>query len=345
MSKTFYNANNLRLKNGFTKNPERYYLEEYFEQLPSVSRAESLDSEGKTVNDIPTDSVLGGKKYISSLTGTGKSISNTTNEDFLQSLEISRRILSQGDVIHVSSIMKVLDAMDTTTIRIRFGTSTSTTRGVPPSVASTQLITDTSAITVNTNDLIIFNFYISIKSYNITHKDFTDATACIYGNIKIGNSIIVINNSTQFGSHLDAILYITNQWDVASSDNQIQCKTFIAYLNSERIVNQNFCVRANNEIDIGTKGAPPPFLESGDFFRLTSYENELRDEINPGLTGGSGIIFTGLDPPFLFVGTMATILYPKKNSPWDNILFRSTSQIEWECAFSLNGSVTGSSLV
>ena len=34
MSKTFYNAKNLRLKNGFARNPDRYYLEEYFEQLP-----------------------------------------------------------------------------------------------------------------------------------------------------------------------------------------------------------------------------------------------------------------------------------------------------------------------
>ena len=34
MSKVFYNAQNLTIGNGFIKNPDRYYLEEYFEQLP-----------------------------------------------------------------------------------------------------------------------------------------------------------------------------------------------------------------------------------------------------------------------------------------------------------------------
>ena len=41
MSKTFYNAQNLTIGNGFVRNPDRYYLEEYFEMLPSISELNS----------------------------------------------------------------------------------------------------------------------------------------------------------------------------------------------------------------------------------------------------------------------------------------------------------------
>ena len=34
MSEVFYNAKNLTVSNGFIKNPNRYYLEEFFNQLP-----------------------------------------------------------------------------------------------------------------------------------------------------------------------------------------------------------------------------------------------------------------------------------------------------------------------
>ena len=36
MSDVFFNANNLTHRNGFVKNPDRYYLEEYFNQRPAL---------------------------------------------------------------------------------------------------------------------------------------------------------------------------------------------------------------------------------------------------------------------------------------------------------------------
>jgi len=36
MSNVFYNANNLVINNGFVKNPNRYYLEEWFKQRPAI---------------------------------------------------------------------------------------------------------------------------------------------------------------------------------------------------------------------------------------------------------------------------------------------------------------------
>ena len=36
MSETFYDASNLSISNGFGRNRDRYYLEEFFTQLPSM---------------------------------------------------------------------------------------------------------------------------------------------------------------------------------------------------------------------------------------------------------------------------------------------------------------------
>ena len=37
MSQTFYNARNLIVSNGFVRNPERYYLEEFFKRKPAIN--------------------------------------------------------------------------------------------------------------------------------------------------------------------------------------------------------------------------------------------------------------------------------------------------------------------
>ena len=37
MSEAFYNAKNLTVSNGFVRNPDRYYLEEYFIQRPALN--------------------------------------------------------------------------------------------------------------------------------------------------------------------------------------------------------------------------------------------------------------------------------------------------------------------
>ena len=43
MSKVFYKAKNLIMNNGFLRNPDRYYLEEYFEQIPTTKLNPILD--------------------------------------------------------------------------------------------------------------------------------------------------------------------------------------------------------------------------------------------------------------------------------------------------------------
>ena len=37
MSEALYNAKNLTVSNGFVRNPDRYYLEEYFVQRPALN--------------------------------------------------------------------------------------------------------------------------------------------------------------------------------------------------------------------------------------------------------------------------------------------------------------------
>ena len=58
MSKVFYNAKNLTIGNGFLKNPDRYYLEEYFEQLPATQfegRNGGSDIIYSSTVDVPAD--------------------------------------------------------------------------------------------------------------------------------------------------------------------------------------------------------------------------------------------------------------------------------------------------
>ena len=50
MSKVFYNAQNLTISNGFVRNPDRYYLEEYFDLLPTDSTTLSSISDVLTKN-------------------------------------------------------------------------------------------------------------------------------------------------------------------------------------------------------------------------------------------------------------------------------------------------------
>ena len=55
MSETFYDASNLSISNGFGRNRDRYYLEEYFTQLP---KRDSYGQNGVIFSsevDVPAD--------------------------------------------------------------------------------------------------------------------------------------------------------------------------------------------------------------------------------------------------------------------------------------------------
>lgn len=54
MSEVFYNAKNLTVSNGFVKNPDRYYLEEYFKRRPAlnVQLATSEDAANTLIHNV-----------------------------------------------------------------------------------------------------------------------------------------------------------------------------------------------------------------------------------------------------------------------------------------------------
>ena len=56
MNKPFYDVKNLIIGNGFVRNPDRYYLEEFFEQLPRIQfqKYTSLTTEGSADGQLNT---------------------------------------------------------------------------------------------------------------------------------------------------------------------------------------------------------------------------------------------------------------------------------------------------
>ena len=54
MSETFYNARNLNIENGFVRNPNRYYLEEFFKQRPALNAAVANNTSNKNFEVLGT---------------------------------------------------------------------------------------------------------------------------------------------------------------------------------------------------------------------------------------------------------------------------------------------------
>ena len=68
MSQSFYNADNLVVTNGFVNNPNRYYLEEYFAQLPTLEAPVAV-----TQSTNLTTAVTSNSKYTIITTDTTSS--------------------------------------------------------------------------------------------------------------------------------------------------------------------------------------------------------------------------------------------------------------------------------
>ena len=59
MSETFYDASNLSISNGFGRNRDRYYLEEYFKRRPALNADISNSAEGTRMIANPDFEILG----------------------------------------------------------------------------------------------------------------------------------------------------------------------------------------------------------------------------------------------------------------------------------------------
>ena len=59
MSELFYNARNLVVSNGFIRNPERYYLEEFFNQLPSLTKTGTVTQASNHTTGVTLNTTSG----------------------------------------------------------------------------------------------------------------------------------------------------------------------------------------------------------------------------------------------------------------------------------------------
>lgn len=112
MSETFYNARNLNIENGFVRNPNRYYLEEFFEQLPKLN------------------TILSGGGFSAAATAANKNfmlVGTDASSEFNNSRTTSGiRIKTDNTVINSISIIEPhSDAGQTAWFNTYFGTNSS----------------------------------------------------------------------------------------------------------------------------------------------------------------------------------------------------------------------------
>lgn len=118
MSESFYNAQNLTVANGFVKNPNRYYLEDFFDKLPTIQHTFILTGSGNTDFNIiqPANTFLK-EAYVVCVTAptintgnAGVSISHTQVEDMTAGTVVvgsATNIINNHTTMAASSIAKV----------------------------------------------------------------------------------------------------------------------------------------------------------------------------------------------------------------------------------------------
>ena len=319
MSKVFYNAENLSIKNGFVRNPDRYYLEEYFEQLPRVQY--------KKINCVTTDNT---DSDWSNATDVLKTVTNTTAQRDMVSVIIPKNSLSVGDVIHIigSAIVTNSNAEDTSTINLKMGYNNTWN-----SVQDQITLISSDALNVENNDIVIVDFYIIVRKLGVFDPNVVKQAS---GEIA-GHGIIRtdVNGSAQksvaitprgfFSSH-DQYIGFINTWNNSNANNVIKANSFVVEIKRLEIPNNNFIIEGLAAVNSSA-----------------SFSNT--DEIITS-TDTSGIILKYIDMNTDQAGNQPShntsnfiAISPNTNtnqSPWHNIKWGTNTQVEWECAISFD---------
>lgn len=76
MSELFYNARNLVVSNGFVRNPERYYLEEFFKQRPAFNDDIAADTSNKDFEVLGTNASTSSVSFSTTRAGINLTTGN-----------------------------------------------------------------------------------------------------------------------------------------------------------------------------------------------------------------------------------------------------------------------------
>lgn len=121
MSELFYNARNLVVSNGFIRNPERYYLEEFYKQRPAIN-ADLAPSSADDGNDGATAAQLATMNAANKdfeVLGTNATTSSVSFSSTRAGINLTTANSSGSDQV---IILPHLDANQTSWTGIKFGT-------------------------------------------------------------------------------------------------------------------------------------------------------------------------------------------------------------------------------
>ena len=224
MNKIFYNAENLTIKNGFIKNPDRYYLEEYFEQLPTVQYSKILSLIGR----VP--------EYETTNTINERLLSSVPNDIDIDT--IPAKSLIPGDVFHIFGFGTVISAAAAQQVTFRL--IIDSTKNFNPSGNKTNL-GESDALTPTTNDIVHIDYYLTIKSNGnntlslLGHGIITfGTTSPVIKNISVSETLVYNNNNDGLN------IIFTNQWGAASTLNRMTMDSFVVEKKSPKEYNNNF---------------------------------------------------------------------------------------------------------
>ena len=114
MSETFYDASNLSISNGFGRNRDRYYLEEYFTQLPSMEAPVAITQ----ATSIATAVTSHNKNTLITTESSGSDVAGANWDEFT----FTNQLITSNSVVLVT----VVDAAGDTEGQTRLDFSVST---------------------------------------------------------------------------------------------------------------------------------------------------------------------------------------------------------------------------
>lgn len=196
MSVRQYSTTNMTVGDGFVNNPDRVYLEEFFDKKPYVNAVTH-----------------------SAITAQGATNTNTTTKTSLSSITLPANSLIAGDIIHIQGVGKVNNAngADTSIVALEFG-STNNTGG--------NVIITSSAYNVNAGDDIHLNAFITIRTIGSGGTCIGNGELRIYRSSAVEELVINITLEISIDTTVPNYLSLNNTWSFAHANNQIAADTF-----------------------------------------------------------------------------------------------------------------------